>query len=830
MTETFDIIGAIETIPPLPPYFVPRAILSQLREQLAFQRGMVLCGMAGIGKTTLAAALAQDWANTQPVFWLTFTTGVTTSVEIVIRQLALFALAQGREQVVPILTQRDTNTPPFALDQQLALINHALSDRDYLLCFDRANLVCADEAILSVFTHLLATLRARLLLTSREELPLPGVTQIRLSGMADEEASQLLTQLNARLTPTLAAQLIAKTGGSPMLLRLAIGQVRVGRDAAALIAHLETEPEVAAFLLDAVLKSLSPQARRLAELLSVFGQPANLHDETLIEGAYQLGDQPLKLGQAIAELQQRQLIDQPAAALLHPLVRDHIYTSLNPNLALRRTLHRLAGEWLANDPDQLLQAAYHLGRANVLRRAVDLLADQATAFIESGQAETGVQVIDELITRARRLKKAGELLRPLLTVRGDLLVTTPRVLEAEENYREALRLTQQPAVRAHIALRLAGSLIARNHATEALRLCDATAPDLSEQSHLLLSAQLAAMYAQAHLTLSHLDASQRAAERSLELADRLCPGTPREAAAVEAQARLALGILFNIRGQAREAAHEWQRAIAAARQANLKPIEVRCQMNLGIVYYQQGDSANALEYYHAALLGARANNDSSIAARVWSNIAIVQHIRGKLDDALVAVAQARHLKELMGDRVGVANADNTRANILLAQEHYDLARTICENAIAEAERGNAERLLGGYLDTLAQIQLAQGKATEALATLRRILRLPGAGADASLMRDVRCHLVLALLAQGQVDVAQRAWKSLTESNDPKQYIEQNLVGGWLGRARRDLRAAHACLRRACERMEVSGYALYENGVKRLENALQNPSQPADLRF
>ena len=103
VTETFDIIGAIETIPPLPPYFVPRAILSQLREQLAFQRGMVLCGMAGIGKTTLAAALAQDWANSQPVFWLTFTNGVTTSVEIVIRQLALFALAQGREQVVPIL-------------------------------------------------------------------------------------------------------------------------------------------------------------------------------------------------------------------------------------------------------------------------------------------------------------------------------------------------------------------------------------------------------------------------------------------------------------------------------------------------------------------------------------------------------------------------------------------------------------------------------------------------------------------------------------------------------------------------------------------------------
>ena len=365
-TETFDIEGAIESIPPLPPYFIPRTILNRLSEQLALQRSIVLCGMAGIGKTTLAAALAHDWAKPRPVFWLTFTTGITTSVEIVIRQLALFALSQGRGQVVPILAQRETNTSPLALNQQLTLINQALSELDSLLCFDRVNLVYADVAIMRVFTHLLATLPARLLLTSREELPLPGVTQIRLSGMADAEASRLLEQLNARLAPSLAAQLIAKTKGSPMLLRLAIGQLGVGRDAAALVEHLETEPEVSAFLLDAVLQSLSPGARHLAELLSVFHQPINLLDETLVESVYQLRVRHLKFGQAVTELQQRQLIDHPSEAMLHPLVRDHIYTTLSADLGQRRTLHHLAGVWLANKPDQLLQAAYHFGRANDL--------------------------------------------------------------------------------------------------------------------------------------------------------------------------------------------------------------------------------------------------------------------------------------------------------------------------------------------------------------------------------------------------------------------------------------------------------------------------------
>jgi tetratricopeptide (TPR) repeat protein len=233
------------------------------------------------------------------------------------------------------------------------------------------------------------------------------------------------------------------------------------------------------------------------------------------------------------------------------------------------------------------------------------------------------------------------------------------------------------------------------------------------------------------------------------------------------------------------------------------------------------------------ILGVSTNQEVRshlMACRVCPIDPLVHVMKNAPLEALAATAQARELKAQMGDRIGVANVDNTRASVLLALEHYDEARTICEGTAAEAESGNAERLLGGYLDTLAQIQLAQGKATESLATLQRILGLPGASTDVSLMRDVRCHLVLALLAQGQVEAAQCEWNSLTESNDPRNDIEQNLAGGWLGRARGDLRAAEEYVRRARERTEASGYALYANGVKRLEKALQNPSQPADLRF
>jgi len=829
-TERFDIVGAIESIPALPPDYVPRAVLAELDRQLKLQRGLVLCGMAGMGKTTLAAALAHGRAPRQPVFWLTFTAGVTDTVEAVLRQLALFALSLGGEQVLPMLSQPEAGRQPLHLDQQLALINRALEGREALLCFDRANLVHADPAILRVFTHLLATSPARLLLTSREELPLPGAAQVRLAGMPPAEAARLVAGLEDRLPSGVAAQLIEKTGGSPMLLRLALSQLRAGRDAAALVAHLESEPEVTAFLIASVLHSLTPGARRLVELLSIFRQPVNLQDDALVARIGHLRGEKLDLGRSILELQQRQLIDQPAAALLHPLVRGHIYAALNADLPRRQALHRLAGEWLAGDPDQFLRAAYHFGRADDLKRAVDLLTDQGQALIERGESETGLQVIDELIGRARRQSDAADLLRPLLTLRGMLLAATVRAAEAEENYREALTLTTQPAPRAHIALSLAGLLIARNRPSEALVLCESIAPGLSDESHLLLSARLASVIAQAELSLSHLPEARTQAECALELAERLRPGLPTEAAAVEAHVQLSLGIIFSLSGQAPAAVHAWQRALVAAHRASLRTVEMRCETNLGIQAYQAGDWAGALEHYQTALLGARALNDSLIEARVWSNIAIVRYIRGELDEALEAAARARALKESQGDLVGVANADNTRASVLLAREDFRQARSLCERTVAQAEDGKSDRLLGGYLDTLALVQLAQGEAAAALDTLKRILSLEVAGADAALMHDVHCHLALVLVALGRLEQAQTELEALAASDDPKHIIERALTEGWLRRARGELPAARAALKTARERVEASGYALYTPGIKRLHRALRSPSRPLDLRF
>src|SRR6476646_3893467 len=55
-------LGLLESVPAAPPHPVPRpAALAQLRRRLEAERYVALCGIAGMGKTTLGAALARDW-------------------------------------------------------------------------------------------------------------------------------------------------------------------------------------------------------------------------------------------------------------------------------------------------------------------------------------------------------------------------------------------------------------------------------------------------------------------------------------------------------------------------------------------------------------------------------------------------------------------------------------------------------------------------------------------------------------------------------------------------------------------------------------------------
>jgi ATP/maltotriose-dependent transcriptional regulator MalT/DNA-binding XRE family transcriptional regulator len=463
-------LGALEAVPALPAALVRREAALRLRQRLDHNRCVLLCGWAGVGKTTLAATLAHA-EQSRPVFWLTFADPMTATVAVLVRQLALFIVAQGDDSVLFLAEHAPDADAAPPLDQQLLALSAALARIPALLCFDNGHVAADNAELLQALQHLVACSPALILLISREQLSLTGVAAFTLGGLTRPEAQRLLNALHPQLAADHAAAVIDHTAGNPMLLRLALGQLADAGDGAMLIGQLATAPHVASYLVQTTLIHAAPDTRQLLALLAVLGQPVDLYAESLLE-LRQAMVGPINWRAAVEELTRRYLIDNPARAALPPLLRDHVYASLIDDLAQRRRLHQVAAEWLeATDGDPVAMAR-HYARADLPQAATATLASNLERILDRGQSEAAAAVIDLLLPSARRSRP--ELLLPLLGLRGDVLVHTLRAAEAETSYREALALATQPAVRAHLVWRMASSLLQRGHVAETLRLAEET--------------------------------------------------------------------------------------------------------------------------------------------------------------------------------------------------------------------------------------------------------------------------------------------------------------------------------------------------------------------
>jgi ATP/maltotriose-dependent transcriptional regulator MalT/DNA-binding XRE family transcriptional regulator len=834
-------LGTLEEIPPAPAYAISRERdLANLLERLAAERCVALCGLAGMGKTTLGAALARKQALNGPIFWLTFTAGVTAAVEVLIRQLALFLTAHGlAEQVLP-LVRREAGTA-LPLDQQMTIINAAFARFPSLICLDDAHVTIGDAEMTAVIRHLAATTPVSLLLLSRETLSIHGITTIPMLGLTQADGLALIARLAGQLDSTLAQRLLDKTGGSPMLLRLALGQIRdVQTDPQHFIDTLETQPQVAAYLLDTMLRDLSEPARQLVALLSVFRQPINLYDDTLVElsqAALQHDTGVYNLAAALAEAQRFGLIDNPAHANLHRLLRDHVYAALSTDVSLRKRLHLVAADWSERVAADALEAAYHYSRAGELSGAVEALVDQTQALINRGQSLAAVAMVEELLPRARTkiaARNAGseavDSLRRLLMVRGDLLINTLRAAEAETNYREALGLSAQPTVRAQVAARLAESRLQRSQVAEALQLCQtaavALAPDSQDTAvrspHALLLAQLAGVECQAHLLMSNLDEAQRVARYALGLIDQVSGVALKATAPVEARARSTLGVVANIRGQPQTALDHWERAIAAARLAGLRRLEYRCQMNIGILFHQQNEVENALRNFNEALAGVRSIGDSFLTARILHNISFIQHLRGEMVAALETSREACAIKRRMGDRPSLAASENQQAMILLALGRASEARALSERLLAEVDEGWDKRMVGGFWDTLGLIALVQRDLDTAQAAMERARSFPGAVEDVKVLSDLQHHQTVALLARGEIESAQQLLAQTVSLGGPEIEMEHQLFMGMVALAQGNMDVAAASAQVVSNKAQAIGYGLYTRAAARLMAAIQSP--------
>ncbi len=816
-----------EPIPPAPPREIARAhIVALAQTRLREERHLVLCGQPGVGKTTIASALAREFAKTMPVFWLTITEGMTTLADAWVHRLAEFLFAQGQTQVKPLVPTSSDARPRFSFDQKIRMLSSALMKQPVLLCFDNAEVIRSEETCLQLLRHLCETTPAFLLFASRQSLPLARVAEITLNGFEqDEGLAFIAASLDRALDATQAARLNAKVGGNPMLLRLAAGQLATHEiDAETFIAHLETQPQVASYLLQTLQAQSSPAAWRLLLWLAVFQQPLNLYDEYLSELMTTQGGVK-NLGEALEELQRRHLIGDATAAHLHPFIRESVYLTLNTQTTLRQKLHRLAGDWTMHTTQDAITAAQHYNRAGLPDRALEQMEKNRVAIGVQGQVFAGVTLLDEAQAQIKRMHAPqNDLLRRVLLMRSSLLVGTLRAAEGEANLREAVGLASTPAVRATIIIELARMISRRRDYAEALRLAQTMRAELSPKD-VLLQIRLLQIEAGADHNAGNLDESDCKQREVLALADQLTGVSLELSDSIRADAHYNLSATAAGRHDFATAMRHAQTGLGLARAANHILLLYLFPNLIGRLYQDAGDLDTAVRYFHQASEGLNLIGDVHSNAYVLTNLADIQHIRGQDDQAIELVARASETLRIIGDPSGLASAQAIRALCLLWQGNIPAAREIIEQVIQEAEGKGTTRLWGYRLREWAIVQLVQNEITAALTTMHRALDLPATQSNRMMQFELHSTLAVASMVAGDLAAAERALADAPGFSGLARFslIERTIIEGFVALARGDDATARKCADQVLQ--DAAQYALYCQGANQLIVAIQR-SAPA----
>src|SRR5579864_8013278 len=191
------------------------------------------------------------------------------------------------------------------------------------------------------------------------EVDTTGMPELRLSGLDPPSSAALLQERSgASLAPAVADTLARSTGGNPLAL-IEAAESLTGRQLAGRDPLPESVPLAGA--LEALyverIRRRSPEAQALLLLvaaegsgyLGVVGRAASL-----------LGADPWLLGSA--ELDDLLVIDGPAVAFRHPLVRSAAYQAATPSA--RRAAHLALADALRAEVAEADRRAWHLAQAS----------------------------------------------------------------------------------------------------------------------------------------------------------------------------------------------------------------------------------------------------------------------------------------------------------------------------------------------------------------------------------------------------------------------------------------------------------------------------------
>ncbi len=292
---------------------------------------IIIYGIAGIGKTTLAAKLLEILENKYNLFWYRFHEWDT--IRNLLNSISKFLMLFDRKSLKLYLDSNqniDINDVGEILEMDIKGLNAVLFLDD---------LHKVDEQLMSFFTLFREILEraddnaVKCILLSRSFVPFydrrdvlvkKNIHEIELTGLNEEESKELLKYRNVKITNF--KQLYELTRGHPLSLEILEPEM-----------ELQEQKNIKLYLEEEVLNRLSLREKSLLKLASVFRYPVPADGFFIYEKA-QINRETLSI------LTRKALIkESPDGYEVHDLIKDFFYSYLTNQE--RESYHHSAGQF-----------------------------------------------------------------------------------------------------------------------------------------------------------------------------------------------------------------------------------------------------------------------------------------------------------------------------------------------------------------------------------------------------------------------------------------------------------------------------------------------------
>ncbi|MEM2900411.1 MAG: hypothetical protein QXT63_06420, partial [Thermoplasmata archaeon] len=368
-TSQFECIQLSMSLPEIKHFFGREKELALIRETLEKRKIIVVKGIAGIGKTTLAAKLLSEWKSELRFY---YKIKEWDSLRNLLSAFAYHLSKFGKPKLMRHLSI------PQELD---------ITETSYLILneFPEGSIIVFDDAhnaserilqFLKAMAFAIAEFNVNMLVLEREHVPfydrrcatIEGlVYEMDLEGLDEKSAYELVRKLHPKIEPS---KLISISGGHPLALELA-GDLTTSRTCNAL-----------KFIDEEIAKKIDREEAKLCQALSV------LHTHAEYEYIQEIANPSV-----LDRLLEKGIVKEKNRNYeIHDLIKEYFLSRLSKNDISK--LHLNAAKYF--EERYPTKAIRHFIESGEYEQACNLISMKGHELLENGNEEELMHVIREL--------------------------------------------------------------------------------------------------------------------------------------------------------------------------------------------------------------------------------------------------------------------------------------------------------------------------------------------------------------------------------------------------------------------------------------------------